>query len=111
MNLNEYQSLALRTLTEKDKKQNLTLGVMGLAGESGECIDLVKKHVFHDHPLAEQKLKEELGDVLWYLAVTAHSMGVSLDEVAEINVQKLKTRYPNGFTSADSIARVDYNKK
>lgn len=111
MKFDEYQELALKTFN-KDKEKDMTLiGVMGLSGESGECLDLMKKHLFHGHELDKNKLTDELGDVLWYLAITAKSIGVSLEEVASFNVNKLKTRYPKGFSTKDSIARVDYNKK
>ena len=110
MELNEYQELALRTSCSKDKDKMLLNGMMGLCGESGECLDLMKKHMIQGHELVGEKVKDELGDVMWYLAVAAKGLGVTLDEVAEFNVNKLKTRYPQGFSSSDSIARVDYNK-
>lgn len=106
MELDTYQELALRTenpnLTSSEK---LTNGAMGLAGEAGEAVDLVKKHLFHKHPLDKERLKKELGDVLWYLAALANGAGLSLNEVAEGNIQKLKARYPEGFDELRSIHR------
>ena len=111
MDFNEYQQLALRTFNTKAKDQMTLNGVMGICGEGGECLDLMKKHMFQGHELSPDKLKDELGDIMWYLAITAESIGVKLEDIAEFNVNKLRTRYPNGFSSSDSVARVDYKKK
>lgn len=111
MDFNEYQNLALRTASESTQQNMVLNGVMGICGEGGECIDLLKKNMFQGHEFNKDKLKDELGDIMWYLAITAKGIGVSLSEVAEFNINKLKTRFPNGFSSDDSVARVDYNKK
>jgi NTP pyrophosphatase (non-canonical NTP hydrolase) len=80
---------------------------LGIAGEAGECADLIKKHIGHGHPLDVVKLKLELGDVLWYVAGLAELAGLTLSEVASANLAKLEKRYPSGFNTADSIARRD----
>ena len=101
----EYQRKAMRTaqgLTEWDLLLN---GVMGLCGEAGECIDLVKKYRFQGHQLDQEKLKDELGDVMWYVAITCQALGITLDDVIEHNVEKLLLRYPDGFEAAMSIHR------
>ena len=72
-------------------------GCLGLAGESGEVLDMVKKWVFHDSELDKDHLKKELGDVMWYVAMICHSMGFDLDDVMQTNIDKLKARYPGGF--------------
>lgn len=72
-------------------------GCLGLAGESGETLDMVKKWVFHDSELDKDHLKKELGDVMWYVAMICHSMGFDLDDVMHTNIDKLKARYPGGF--------------
>jgi len=106
--VNEYQKLAMTTLNnELDKKQILTNAVMGLCGESGEACDIVKKHLFHGHELDREALIKELGDVAWYLAEAAEALDVSLDEVFERNIEKLKKRYPEGFSSERSINREE----
>ncbi len=103
---NEYQKLAMTTLNpELSKKEILINGVMGLCGESGEAIDIVKKHLHQGHELDRQKLIKELGDIAWYLAETAYALDVSLDEVLEQNIAKLKARYPEGFDTERSIHR------
>lgn len=104
---NEYQQHALRTAGEHTGKDLLINGVMGLAGESGECIDMVKKHLFQGHPLDTTKLAKELGDVAWYLAVTAHSIGFKLEDVLQVNIDKLKARYPEGFDPEKSLYRKE----
>jgi NTP pyrophosphatase (non-canonical NTP hydrolase) len=90
----EVRRTAVPGLSERD---DLLLGAIGLCGESGEAADLVKKHVFHGVPLDRDALIAELGDVLWYLAHLANVVGISLDDVAAANVEKLRRRYPSGF--------------
>lgn len=102
----EYQTEARRTLNTNttDRLRLANLG-MGLAGEAGEVCDYLKKVVFHDHPLDRERLSDELGDVLWYLANLTDALGVSLDDVAEDNIAKLRARYPDGFEAKRSRAR------
>ena len=107
MDFNEYQKQALRTAGVKDNTGLILNGVMGLAGESGECIDMVKKQMFQGHELDAAKMLDELGDVLWYVAITAEGLGLSLEEVAEYNITKLTKRYPEGFAADRSINRVE----
>ncbi|MBE6618044.1 MAG: nucleotide pyrophosphohydrolase [Ruminococcaceae bacterium] len=107
MTVNEYQNLAMRTLNpELDKKDVLINSVMGLCGESGEAVDIVKKHLFHAHPLDKDKLIKELGDVAWYLAEAATALEVPLEEIFEKNIDKLKARYPEGFDTEKSLNRI-----
>ena len=79
----------------------------GLTGESGEVADLIKKHFGHGHVLDQDKLKKELGDVLWYLSQLAEQFGLELSDVAETNIDKLKKRYPDGFSEEASRNRVE----
>ena len=105
---NEYQQLALRTLNpELSERDILINGVMGLCGESGEAIDIVKKHLAQGHPLDKEKLAGELGDVAWYLAETAYAIGYPLDEILRMNIDKLRVRYPEGFRTEDSLHRTE----
>ena len=108
MTVNEYQRLAMTTLNPAlDKKDVLINGVMGLCGESGEAIDIVKKWLAQGHELDKEKLAKELGDIAWYLAETATALDLSLEDVFEANIEKLKKRYPEGFDSQRSIHRED----
>ena len=106
MTANDYQKLAMRTLNPAlDKRDVLINGVMGLCGEAGEAIDIVKKHLAQGHTLDREALIKELGDVAWYLAETAYALDVPLDEVLERNIDKLRARYPEGFDAVRSIER------
>lgn len=106
MTIDEYQHLAMTTLNPAlDKKDVLINGVMGLCGEAGEAIDVVKKHLAQGHELDRERLIEELGDVAWYLAETATALDVSLEDVLVQNIEKLKRRYPEGFDAEKSIHR------
>lgn len=86
---------------------DLINGVMGLCGESGEVADIVKKTVFHKHPIDIDELKKELGDVMWYVAMCCNALSISLDDVMQGNIEKLKKRYPDGFSIDASINRGD----
>lgn len=106
MTINEYQQLAMRTLNPQlDQKDVLINGVMGLCGESGEAIDIVKKHLAQNHELDKEHLAKELGDIAWYLAETATAIGYNLEDIFQMNIEKLKKRYPEGFTGDRSINR------
>lgn len=108
MTINEYQKLAMTTLNPAlSQKDVLINGVMGLCGESGEAIDIVKKHLAQGHPLDREKLIKELGDVAWYLAETAYALEVPLEEVLQRNIEKLRERYPEGFSSERSMDRPE----
>lgn len=125
----EYQTLAMRTndggcferlqssmgidyeLVEpwsETMTADLINGVMGLCGESGEFADIVKKLIFHKHPIDINSLKKELGDVMWYVAMCCNALNISLDDVMQGNIDKLKKRYPDGFSTDASINREEY---
>lgn len=105
MNFNEYQEMAQRTSNTNNHFDKIENGVMGLNGEAGECIDIVKKWSYQGHPLDEEQMIEELGDVLWYIAETAEGIGYSMEEIAVNNIEKLKKRYPEGFSEEKSMNR------
>lgn len=99
MTLDEYQAEALRTAaTSLGGSHDLTVRTLGLCGEAGEFADIVKKFVGHGHDLDQAAARKELGDVLWYVATLADSLGCSLDTIAQQNVAKLRARYPQGFS-------------
>ncbi len=108
MDINEYQKLAMQTLNKDIKKEDILINAgMGLCGESGEFIDLIKKHLFQGHNLNKDDLIKELGDVAWYLAEGAYALDIDLEEVLIKNIEKLKKRFPNGFDSDKSINREE----
>ena len=106
MQANEYQKLAMTTLNPAlDKKDVLINSVMGLCGESGEAIDIVKKWLMQGHELDKEHLIKELGDVAWYLAEAATALDVPLEAVLQGNLDKLRQRFPNGFDTEASVHR------
>lgn len=106
MTINEYQQAALRTESGMSKQYPRILnGLMGLNGEAGEAIDILKKHFFQGHELDREHMAKELGDIAWYLAVSADAIGYDLETIFQMNVDKLKARYPDGFDSEHSQHR------
>ena len=107
MEANEYQRAAMRTASGMNYQHHgmLLNGALGLCGEAGEVADIVKKATFQGHDLDMVHIAEELGDVAWYLAVAAEAIGYDLNTIFELNVEKLKRRYPEGFDSERSIHR------
>ena len=98
MTLDDYQQAALRTVNPAlDERDRLIDASAGLAEEAAEVLGLVRKHVFQGKAADNERMIEELGDVLWCLAVTAHALGVPLSAVAEANQAKLARRHPDGF--------------
>lgn len=108
MDVNEYQKSAMTTLNPTlDRKDVLINSVMGLCGESGEAIDIVKKWLMQGHELDKEHLIKELGDVAWYLAEAATALDISLEDVFQGNIDKLKSRYPEGFETKKSLIRIE----
>ena len=107
MNPNEYQKLCMRTANFMDSSKLIVNGAMGLCGEAGEVIDLLKKWAFQGHTLHRQDIEEELGDVLWYAAILCEGIGTTMEEVMQKNIEKLKRRYPDGFEVERSVNRGD----
>ena len=108
MQVNEYQKAAMATLNlALDKKDVLINSVMGLCGESGEAIDIVKKWLMQGHELDREHLVRELGDVAWYLAEAATALDVPLEAVFQGNLDKLRQRFPNGFDVGASVNRKE----
>lgn len=114
---NKYQFLAMRTNDKKGTDRlkkvigvdapecyetiadvgGLLNGCLGLSGEVGEFNDMIKKWIFHEKPLDIDHAKKECGDVLWYLAMICDSFGWDMNEIMQMNIDKLKARYPEGF--------------
>ena len=107
MEINEYQELAMTTLNADLRKKDVLINsVMGLCGESGEAIDIVKKWLAQGHELDKEHLVKELGDIAWYLAEAATALDISLEEILKANIEKLKKRYPEGFEAKRSMIRL-----
>lgn len=111
MEARKYQKEAMRTNDGKNKPRLLKAldfplmdiaGVLnaslGLSGEVGELNDMIKKAIFHGHIISSKKIKKEIGDICWYIALMCDSFGFDLNEIMEMNIEKLKARYPEGFS-------------
>lgn len=106
MTINEYQQRAMATLNPKLTERDVLINsVMGLCGESGEAIDIVKKWLAQGHSLDREHLAGELGDVAWYLAEAATALGMPLEDILRANLEKLERRYPGGFSAERSVGR------
>ncbi len=105
MNNKDYQQEAMRTNNQTLKDHMLINAALGLAGESGEVVDIIKKHEFQGHKLDELQVKLELGDVLWYVALMAEALETTIDELMDLNINKLRNRYSKGFSKKESRDR------
>jgi len=97
----DYSTCAMSTSGD----MTLPMAALGIAGEAGEVADHIKKHIGHGHPLDRQAVAKELGDVLWYVAAMADLLGTPLEQIAQMNLDKLRARYPEGFSYEASINR------
>ena len=101
MTLAEYQTNAARTMNPRlTDNERLLDAAAGTAEEAGEVLAHVRKHLYQDRPLDKEQLAEELGDVLWCVAATATASGLSLEDLAARNTQKLAARWPDGMPSS-----------
>lgn len=108
MDFKKYQENAERTLKSGGSLEfDLNHMALGVAGEAGELVDCIKKHTVYSKPLNEENLAEEIGDALWYLANICNLMGWNLATIAESNIDKLRTRYPEKYTDQLAITRLD----
>lgn len=105
--INPKSNSGLQTIFALTSNGDLINGAMGLCGEAGEVVDLIKKMIFHGHKIEFEEIKKELGDVCWYIAMICDALDFNLEEVMQANIDKLKKRYPNGFSEQDSINRQE----
>ncbi len=103
---NEYQTLAMRTCSVQDPYQQVHHAVFGLAAEAGEVAGILQKG-YQGHGFDKKHMVKELGDCLWMIAECAYALDVKLDEVMQINIDKLKARYPEGFDAEHSLHRAE----
>lgn len=107
--LNEYQALAMRTAKRVSFEHDLTHVALGLSGEAGEFADAVKKHTIYNKDFDYENAAEELGDLLWYIALGCETLGITMSQLAEANIFKLQQRYPEKYT--DELAAMRMDKK
>ena len=106
MDLESYRHDVLRTVRpDMSHRDRLLLGALGLSGEAGEVADALKKMLFHGHPLDQAAVRDELGDVMWYVMFLCDTLGLRLEDVLQGNVEKRQRRYPEGFSTERSLNR------
>jgi len=114
MDLKDYQELCKKTAKGfDDRDKEISNWGLGLAGEAGDLAGCIKKTVYHDNDQTSG-IRENLGDVMWYIAMICNFFNWDLEEVLKENIEKLKNRYPKGFTEKDAGrcgTRVDWNEK
>lgn len=107
MDFQQYQTESAQfKAKDLDPTTEIAVWTLGLAGESGEVADMIKKHLGHGHPLDTMALAKELGDVLWYLSQICDYYDLNLEAIAVGNINKLNKRYPYGFSTEASINRT-----
>ena len=102
-----YQLQAMRTAKPGDIGFDLMHAAYGLAGEAGEFADCIKKNQVYDKPLDRDNAVEELGDLLWFIALACNALDVSMADIAKANIDKLRKRYPEKYTDHHAAARLD----
>ena len=106
MELKDFQELSKRTLPHDTTfKEDLSNMCLGIHGEGGEVVDIIKKYLYQGHDLNMDHIKEELGDMMFYIVNLANLINIDMEEVLQLNFEKLCKRYPNGFKIEDSINR------
>jgi len=97
------QQVKRTTSQEFSTRELIDLAALGIAGESGEIIDIIKKHFYHKKELNRDHLTDELGDLMWYVISLALTLDISFDDILTRNVEKLNRRYPSGFVEGGGI--------
>lgn len=114
IDINQYQELTKRTAGNyKNKNKALTNWGLGVAGEAGDLAGCIKKTLFHNNDQSDG-IRENIGDTMWYLAMICNTMGWSLEDIMQENIEKLAKRYPEGFTfeaARRGKTRVDWMEK
>lgn len=105
MNATEYLILSSRTDEAKDFNTQMLHGILGVTSEAGELADHLKRHTFYGTPFDVGNVKEECGDLMWYIALICRACGFTIEDVMGANIAKLKKRYPNGFTKDLAVVR------
>lgn len=107
MQMNQYQALAQRTMNPcLDSFEQIYHALHGMVSEIGELHGLYQKH-YQGHELDSEHLKKELGDLMWFIAEYCTAYGWTMEEIARMNIEKLKARYPKGFEEERSLNRAE----
>jgi NTP pyrophosphatase (non-canonical NTP hydrolase) len=109
MDMQAYQEQVKRTCATTEDKETLKLALIGMQGELGEIAEPLKKYLWSGHALpAPSHLKDEIGDLIWYIATLCNALGIDLTEAVQRNIQKLQVRYPEGFSVERSLNRANW---
>ena len=104
MTIEEFQKLASRTFNSTDLDVDIMHVTLGMVTEAAEVADMIKKHIAYGRELDIVNIKEELGDLLWYIAIAMDVFGFEPSDVFKTNIEKLKIRYPEKYT--DELAET-----
>ncbi len=112
MKIEDYLKASERTLIDKGHDMNLLHAAMGISTESGELMDAFKRKIFYGKALDVVNVKEEIGDVMWYIAILLRELDLDFEDVLQVNIDKLKARFPDKFTEEDALNRdLDKERK
>lgn len=109
MKIEKYLTESKKTLSENssidDKKIRLLHGAIGLVTESGELMDAFKKSIYYGKKLDVVNVKEELGDIMWYFAIFLRELDIKFEDLLDINIEKLRSRYGEKFSEKKAFKR------
>jgi NTP pyrophosphatase (non-canonical NTP hydrolase) len=105
MDIQTYLTESERTMVQKGHDMNLLHGAIGICTEAGELLDAFKKKLYYGKELDVTNVKEEIGDMMWYVAILMRELNLDFDELLQINIDKLRARYPEKFSEANALNR------
>ena len=105
MDIEQYKKDSERTLIDKGHELNLLHAAMGIGTEAGEILDAFKRKLFYGKPLDVVNVKEEIGDVMWYVAILLRELDLDFEEILQLNIDKLRARFPDKFTEDKALNR------
>lgn len=105
MNFEQYKKESERTNKDRGFNFNVIHAALGIHTEGAELADVIKKYIFYGKKIDVVNIKEEIGDILWYIAILCREFNFNLDDILQINIDKLKIRFPEKFTSENALNR------
>lgn len=105
MDIQTYKTESARTLIDKGREMNLLHAAMGIGTEAGEVLDQFKRKIFYGRELDVVHVKEEIGDIMWYVAILLRELDLDFEEILKLNIDKLRARFPEKFTEHYAVNR------
>ena len=105
MDILTYKTESARTLIDKGHDMNLLHAAMGIGTEAGEVLDAFKRKIFYGRQLDVVNVKEEIGDIMWYVAILLRELDLDFEEILQLNIDKLRARFPEKFTEGNALNR------